>query len=648
MRRLALAILMPLTLSAAPAPPAYDLVLRGGTVFDGSGRDGRVADVGIVGDRIMAVGDLRGARGREERDARGRYVTPGFISVHDHSQPEVYARPAGLLTQGITTAITNPDGGGPLDIRAQLARPLGLNYGAYVGFNTVWGEVMGADDRRASPAELARMRGLVRAGMAAGAFGVSAGLDYKPGFWADADEVVAVASAAKPWRTNFTNHERVFDGNGYSSVAGMAETVDIGRRAGLLPVITHAKLQGRDQGRLADTFALATRPAARGVPVLLDAYPYTFGSTSLEQLTIPAWAQAGGFDAMLARFKDPALRRRIDAETNAQLAVRWGGPKGVYLSELRKELTAVIAETGDPSPGEAIMRLLEQGQRRVLLRFGTEADQEALVAHPLTAVSCDCGATASTTGHPRNWGAYPRVLGRYVREKRLFSWGEAVRKMTALPAAMLGLAERGYLVPGMIADVTVFDPATVIDRSTIDQPTLPSVGIETVVVNGRLALDRGVVTGAAVGRALARSTHEPSRPMGTGARALRLTGRAGGVRIDARLSGSAGRAAPAGRVTLTGLPGGPVRFTPTLLQTAPDWASVTGIVRAADGRPHAVTLIAETADPLASRRPTLTILLDGRPVVDGAPLAGQVEVSTPNLVADASGTAKPEMRPAAD
>jgi N-acyl-D-aspartate/D-glutamate deacylase len=630
---LAVALLAPAGCALAPpattrGAPAYDLLLRGGTVYDGTGREGRVADVGIIGDRIMAVGDLRGTRGREERDVRGRYVAPGFISVHDHSQPEAYVRPAGLLTQGITTAITNPDGGGPLDIRAQLARPLGLNYGAYIGFNTVWAEVMGQVDRRAAPAELERMQALIRAGMEAGAFGVSAGLDYKPGFWADADEVAAVAGAAAPWRTSFTNHERVFEGNGYSSVAGMAETVAIGERAGLLPVITHAKLQGRDQGRTAETFALATGPARRGVPVLLDAYPYTYGSTSLEQLTVPAWAQEGGVPAMLARFKNPALRPRIARETGELLAIRWGGPSGVYLSEMRRELTDEIAGMGGIAPGEAILRLLEAGQRRVLLRFGTEADQEALVAHPLTAVSCDCGATTSTTGHPRNWGAYPRVLGRYVREKRLFGWAEAVRKMTALPAAMLGLAERGYLLPGMIADVTVFDPATVIDRSTIEQPTLPSVGIDTVVVSGRLALDRGVVTDAPVGRALARASREPARPMALDrARSLRVDGMIGGSRVSARLSQSANAARPTGEMQVDGLAEGPIRFTPSLLQTARGWAGVTGIATFRDGTRRAVTLLADEADPSAGGRAGATLLVDGRPLLSGPLERGAVRVT---------------------
>ena len=153
---------------------------------------------------------------------------------------------------------------------------------------------------------------------------------------------------------------------------------------------------------------------------------------------------------------------------------------------MRRELTDVIVEMDGVSPGEAIMRLLEQGERRVLLRFGTEKDQEAIVSHPLTAVSCDCGATTSFTGHPRNWGSYPKFLGRYVREKQLVSWGEAVRKMTALPATMIGLTERGYLLPGMVADITIFDPATIIDRSTMAEPFLPSTGIKTVIVNGKI------------------------------------------------------------------------------------------------------------------------------------------------------------------
>lgn len=609
-------------------PMRYDVIIRSGTVFDGLGNAGRVADVGIVGDRIIIVGDLSHARAPIERDARGRYVAPGFISVHDHSEPDAYARPVNLLTQGITTAITNPDGGGPLDIRAQLARPLGLNYGAYIGFNSVWSEVMGKSNKRASLDDLEKMRGLVTAGMRAGAYGLSAGLDYKPGFWATTDEVIAVARAATPWRTGFTNHERVHEGNGYSSMAGMTETVEIGGRAGLQPIITHMKLQGRDQSKVKPAFALARKAASYGVTMGTDAYPYTFGSTSLEQLTIPAWAQEGGTEAMLTRFKDPVLRDRIAAETQKQLDIRWGGPSGVYLSEMRLELTDFMAQMPGIGAGEAIMRVLERGQRRVLLRFGTEADQEAIVAHPLTAVSCDCGATTSTTGHPRNWGSFPKFLGRYVRDRRLVDWPEAVRKMTALPATMVGLSERGFLLPGMIADVTIFDPKTIIDRSTITEPTLASVGIETVFVNGALALDGGRTTNAAIGKALARSRHEPGRAMDVEfTRSLRANGNLGmGVRVAVKLRQQANAERPTGFVSVNGLQRGNFTFAPSLLQTTKGWASVTGVALWQNGERGAVTLQFEQADPMAGKRPAIVILIDGKTVMDEGLANGSIKI----------------------
>lgn len=607
----------------------YDLIIRGGTVFDGTGGEGRVADVGMVGDRVIAVGDLSKATASTEKDANGLYVTPGFISVHDHSAPESYRLPVNLLTQGVTTAITNSDGGGPIDFVKQISVPMGLNYGAYIGFNTIWGEVVGNDDRRASAAEIKRMQGLVTNAMEKGAFGLSGGLDYKPGFWADTDEVIAVSKAAAPWRTGFTNHERVYPGNGYSSMAGMRETVEIGEKSGLMPVITHMKLQGGDQGKADAALALATDGAKRGLAVGMDAYPYTFGSTSLAQLTIPAWAQEGGEAAMLKRFKDPALRKRIDAETNDQLEKRWGGAGGVYLSEMRRELTDVIKEMGGVSPGEAIMRLFEQGERRVLLRFGTETDQEAIVSHPLTAVSCDCGATASLIGHPRNWGSYPKFLGRYVREKKLVSWGEAVRKMTALPATMIGLTERGYLLPGMIADVTVFDPETVIDRATMDEPFLPSIGVKTVIVGGKIALNDGMVNIDTPGQPLFRSLHEPARPMNfvlnrsVTAKGKIMDGKMT-VQIDVRQP--AGSTQPTGKVIIGGLTNGDIVMIPSILQTSKGWASMTGVAVLQGAQPSAITVIAEDADPGLDYKPSITVILNGKAIIEGLMPEGSVTI----------------------
>ena len=598
----------------------YDLIIRGGTVFDGTGSEGRVADVGIIDDRIIAIGNLASKKARTEKDARGLYVTPGFISVHDHSAPEAYRFPVNLLTQGITTAITNPDGGGPIDFIKQISVPMGLNYGAYIGFNSVWGEVMGADDKRASPAEIKQMQNMVADAMAKGAFGLSAGLDYKPGFWANTDEVIAVSKAAASSRTGFTNHERVYPGNGYSSMAGMRETVEIGEKSGLMPVITHMKLQGADQGKANEALALATDGAKRGLVVGMDAYPYTFGSTSLEQLTIPAWAQEGGEAAMLERFKNPTLRKRIDAETNDQLAKRWGGAGGVYLSEMKRELTDIIDEMGGISAGEAIMRLLEKGERRVLLRFGTEADQEAIVSHPLTAVSCDCGATTSFTGHPRNWGSYPKFLGRYVREKKLVNWGEAVRKMTALPATMIGLTERGYLLPGMIADVTVFNPETVIDRATMAEPYLPSAGIQSVIINGKIALNDGMVSISTPGKPLFRSVYEPARPMNFDInRSVKVNGvftnTSTEINIDVRQQ--AGSMQPTGKVTIGGLPGGEITMIPSILQTSKGWASMTGVTFSKGRKPTAITVIAEERDPSSSYKPSITVILNGTNAVKG-------------------------------
>ncbi len=614
--------------NAAPASQSYDVIIRNGTVFDGTGTEGRVTDVGIVGDRVVAIGDLSKASGAIVKDATSLFVSPGFISVHDHSAPTSYARPEGILTQGVTTAIANPDGGGELDLVKQLNVPLGLNYGGYIGFNSVWGNVVGYDNRRATPDEIERMKALVLKGLEDGAFGLSSGLDYKPSFWATADEVIAVGKVASGWRTNFTNHERVFPGNGYSSMAGMRETLEIGEKAGMMPVITHMKLQGRDNGKTVEALALATDAKKQGYDVGMDAYPYTYGSTSLEQLTIPSWAQEGGRDAMLARFKDPALRAKIIADTNEQVEVRWMGPKGVYIVDIEKRLPVEMAARGNISAGEAIVQLLEEGNRRVLLSFGTEEDQAALLKDPLQVVSCDCGANTSKVGHPRNWGSFPRFLGRYVREQKLVSWGEAVRKMTALPAAMVGLSERGYLLPGMVADITLFDPKTVIDQSTVEAPTLPSIGIASVIVNGKFALDAGKMTDGTFGARLVRSRHEPSRPMNFDiARSVSAKGAVGGATVAINLAQAANAAAPTGKVSVKGLPGGTLSFTPSILQTTKGWASVTGTGKRGSGKTEAITLQFEQADPFGDGKPTLTVLADGKPILEGALPAGGIVVT---------------------
>ncbi|WP_129649463.1 N-acyl-D-amino-acid deacylase family protein [Peristeroidobacter agariperforans] len=493
--------------------PCYDLVIRGGLVLDGSGAPGERMDIAVRGDRIVHMANPLDLCAVHEVDARGLYVSPGFISLHDHSVPEAWTTAENLLTQGITSAITNADGRGEpnLDDQFQSSEGFGVNIGPYVGFNAIWQSVMGLNDRRPTPAQLQRMRDMVAAGIQAGAWGVSAGLDYKPAYWARTDEVIEVVRAAAGSHTNFPNHERLSEANGTSSLAGIAETITIAERAQLMPVITHMKLQAGDRGKVAELFALLDQAERRGVHVGADAYPYTYGYTgSVAQLLFPAWAQEGGRDATLARLARRELRQQTTEYIGRQIETRWTGIDGVFFPKSGRSLQEVMHELDLDDPGEAVIRLYEQGDQPIILHFGQEQDVKAILLDPRVAISCDCGATSAKYGHPRYWGAYPRFLGRYVREQRLMSWQEAVRRMTALPAAMIGMTERGLLRPGMVADITIFDSRTIMDHATIQEPTQRSEGIRHVIINGTIALKDGIPASARAGKLLRRSPNMPS------------------------------------------------------------------------------------------------------------------------------------------
>jgi len=494
--------------SVGLAQTPYDVILRHGTVIDGTGAKAYKADVAIRGGYIAEIGNLAARKAAIEIDATGLYVAPGFINIHSHAVPAALSSAVNMLTQGVTTEILNPDGGGSTDVAKQLssvAEPA-VNIGAFIGFNAVWASVVGPNDRRPNAEEISQMRALVERNLQAGAFGVSAGLDYKPGYFAKTGEVIEVVSVAKAWRTNFPNHERVGPESGYSSRVGIAETLEIGRKAGLMPVITHMKVQGHEQGTAGKVIALMGRDAAA------DAYPYLAGQTGLGALTVPAWAQDGGRPEMLKRFQNPEQRARIAKEIEEALNARFGGAEGVYLPQTQQQLVDVMRAHNAPA-GETVIQLLEQGSPPAILKFGKEEDLVKILQHPTTAIACDCGATLETRIHPRTYGTFPRVLGHYVRETHALTWEDAVRKMTGLPASTVGLVDRGFLVPGMMADVTVFDPATVIDHATYENPAQLSEGIRFVLVNGKLALRDGKATGEHAGRALARTNHMPSRPM---------------------------------------------------------------------------------------------------------------------------------------
>jgi N-acyl-D-aspartate/D-glutamate deacylase len=575
------AIVAALAASVQP-PPSYDVILRHGTVIDGSGLPRYRADVAIAGGSIARLGNLDGVRAAVDLDVTGLFVTPGFLNIHSHATPDGLTTAVNMLTQGVTTEILNADGAGPIDIGEQLTRAetrgLAVNVGANIGFNSVWSEVVGLADRRASADEIARMRTLVTDGLARGAWGVSAGLDYKPAYYAQGEEVIKVIEPAKAWRTNFINHDRVTPESGFSSRAGMAETIAIGERAGLTPVITHMKVQGHEQGSADLILAEMRKATARGAYTAADAYPYLAGQTGLVALIIPGWAQDGGRAAMLARFADPAQRARIVTEAEAAMDARFGGAAGIYLPATKQELVNVMRDM-QVSAGEAVVRLLEQSSPGIIARFGVEADLVKILQHPTTSIACDCGAVAREASHPRYYGTFPRVLGHYTRDQQALTWEDAVRKMTGLPAATIGMVDRGRLADGMAADVVAFDPATVIDHATFDEPTRPSDGIRFVLVNGRIALRDGKPTDERGGRALFRTAHMPTRPMTVGQKQrLSQHERLGTVRIaldltqDAtapRASGTFQFTDPAARVAIDMKEIG-------VLQTFGRWASFTG------------------------------------------------------------------------
>jgi N-acyl-D-amino-acid deacylase len=625
----------------APSAARHDLLLRGGTVLDGSGRARFAADVWVRGGHIVAVGARAGASARDTLDARGLFVAPGFINLHSHAEPWGLPTADNMLSQGVTTEILNADGGSPLDIAAQLRTlqeaGLAVNVGAAVGFNSVWQSVVGPSDRRATPDEIAKMQRLVADNLAAGAFAVSSGLDYKPGYYATEDEVVQVVSPARAWRTSFPNHDRLRPELGFSAREGVRETMRIGERAGLSPVVTHMKVSGRERGEATVILGEMAALTRRGVYTAADVYPYLSGMTGLWSLIVPGWAQDGGLQAMRARFADSTQRARIIAEGDATIAARFTGADGILVlapDQPARPLTAFMREFGTTSPTAAIVTIVATSTPAAILGFGEEADLRKLLQFPTSVVSCDCGATARPTGHPRNAGTFPRVLGRYVREQRVLTWEEAIRKMSGLPATVAGLVDRGYVAAGMAADLVVFDSATIMDHATYEQPERRSTGVRHVVVNGTVALRDGAATGARGGRALYRGSWMPTRPQDAvgAARSLRVRGAlvpvadaaAGGApthRVEAALLQAAGSRRGTGTLTVTEVATGAqwrgVAFG--VVQGMRGWSSATGVLRhTGTGEERAFTLTVEAADPHVAGTPrTATLEAAGLPVVRG-------------------------------
>lgn len=604
-----LLLIPPTTQSAAET---YDVILRNGLIVDGTGSPGYRADVAVRNGFIYRIGNLRDSKATVELDVSGLVVAPGFINLHSHATFAGVKTAVNMLTQGVTTEIINADGAGSLNIAKQLgdfsAAGLAVNLGAYVGFNSVWASVVGQADRRPTVAQIQQMRDLLTDNLKQGAWGVSAGLDYKPGYFAHTEEVIAVMQAAAPWRTNFPNHDRLTPESNFSSLAAIGETIEIGDKSGVMPVITHMKVQGHEQGNAAKAVAMMRAASERGHETVADIYPYLAGQTGLGALFVPAWAVEGGRAEMLKRFSDPSLRPRIAREIEAAIKARVLTPDNIYVSSHQRQFTDYMRER-NAGAGETIISILETESPMAILKFGAETDLIELLRYPGSAVSCDCGAAEPNPGlHPRYFGTFPRVLGHYVRETKSLTLEDAVRKMTGLPASIIGIADRGLLAIGMKADIAVFDPATIIDHATYEQPTLASAGMRHVLVNGRFAFRDGKAAGEKAGQVISRTSDLPSRPMRT-----RLT-----RSVSVKTAGLSLQL----RQTANGKSRGNFLFTDTKnkqefrlieaghLQANGKWASFTARVRTAGAEEKTALIILDGGNPLSSQA-TIRVEIEG-------------------------------------
>jgi len=512
----------------------FDLLIRNGRILDGTGNPSFVNDVGLRDGKIAAIGALANARAARVIDANGLAVAPGFIDIHNHSDDTVLedGDAQSMVRQGVTSMIFGEGGSAApsatwKDFSSYFAelkrRGVSTNIGSYIGSGAVWTTVHGDKAGPASADELNRMRAVVREAMEQGALGVASSLSGPPGVWIDTDTLVAMCEAAAPYGGIYSTHIRT---EGEGVFKAVSEAMEIGRRARVPVDVIHLKIaEHKLWGKMPDLVALFTTARAQGQLVEANVYPYRAGQNNLSSI-IPPWAHEGGSKALIQRLKDPALRPRLESEIlNGIPGSDWynhytatGGWEGMLLVTLSnpkykqfegKRMSEVIKAVGKP-PLDVLFELLTENDGSVPTVYFHHAEEDMRYAlkQPFVSIGSDGtavkneGPLAAGHPHPRYYGTFPRVLGRYVREEKLISLEEAVRKMTSANAAKIRIYDRGLLRPGQWADVTVFNPDTIIDNATFENPHQYATGVEYVIVNGKIVLEHGRHTGARPGAIL--------------------------------------------------------------------------------------------------------------------------------------------------
>jgi N-acyl-D-amino-acid deacylase len=545
-------------------PAGLDVIIAGGRIVDGTGAPWFRGDVGIRGDRIVVVGDLTGRNAAVRIDARNLVVAPGFIDMLGQSEFNVLVdgRAASKVMQGVTTEITGEGSAiAPVNDRmVQDGRPqwehfgivqdfrtlaqyfarletrsrATINIGTFVGAGGLREYVVGRENNAASAADLAQMKTLVAAAMEDGALGLSTSLQYVPDRFATTDEIVELARIARRYGGVYLTHLRSESGG---IVDSLDETFQIAERAGIPAEIWHLKTAYKaNWGKMPDVLRRIEAARLRGLDITANQYPYTRASNDLASC-LPLWVREGSRDAMLERLNDRSLRDRIKKEMNDPNVTGWenqwfgsGGGDGVMVSSvlsngLRKFEGMTLTQIGQltsTDPRDALIDLViaDRGETSCIISIMTEDDVRTALRHPLVAIGTDSGARAEdgplseSRSHPRAWGSFARILGKYVRDEGLISLEEAVRKMTSRPSLRVGLTDRGILRPGMAADVTVFDPATIRDVATFEDPSHYSVGVRFVLVNGRAVVMDGKITKERPGRPLRGPGYRAQPPAG--------------------------------------------------------------------------------------------------------------------------------------